>query len=170
VKNREQAYALAALDACVAELEQTTPGRRNNRLNAIAYRLGRMVVHGWVDRQTVVSRLTAACYGNRLVSDDGEDSIRDTIESGLRAGSADPHDNLVEAATQTKSDQQKSSPAILPVIWDGEDSPNKTKWLVRDLIPLGSVGTPGRHLPGFIDPRAEIGRMLTPNDKPLQGR
>jgi hypothetical protein len=59
--SREQTYALAALDSCVAELEQTTPGRRNNRLNAIAYRLGRMVVRRWIDRQVVSGRLIAAC-------------------------------------------------------------------------------------------------------------
>jgi hypothetical protein len=138
--SREQAYALAALDACVAELERTPPGRRNNRLNAIAYRLGRMVGRGWIDRQIVVQRLTASCQGNRLAADDGEDSIRDTIESGLNAGAAYPHDNLSEAATQTNVDQRKSSPATIPVLWDGDASPNKTKWLVRDLIPFGSVG------------------------------
>jgi hypothetical protein len=74
---REHAYALAALDACVAELERTPPGWRNNRLNAIAYRLGRMVGRGWIDRHIVVQRLTASCQGNRLAADDGEDSIRD---------------------------------------------------------------------------------------------
>jgi hypothetical protein len=74
---REHAYALAALDACVAELERTPPGWRNNRLYAIAYRLGRMVGRGWIDRHIVVQRLTASCQGNRLAADDGEDSIRD---------------------------------------------------------------------------------------------
>jgi hypothetical protein len=138
--NREQAYALAALESCVGELEQTPPGRRNNRLNAIAYRLGRMVGPGWIDHQIVAQRLTAACQGNRLAFDDGEDSVRDTIESGLTAGAAHPHGNLSEATTQTNVDQRKSSPTTIPVLWDGDASPNKTKWLVRDLIPFGSVG------------------------------
>jgi hypothetical protein len=30
--------------------------------------------------------------------------------------------------------------------------------------------TSGRHSPGFIDPRGKVGKMLTPNDKPLQRR
>jgi hypothetical protein len=136
---REQAYALAALDSCVGELEQTPPGKRNNCLNAIAYRLGRMVVRGWIDQRIVVDRLIAACQGNRLAFDDGEDSVRDTIQSGLTAGASRPHGDL-PAASQAKVDRPETSSPIIPVLWDGDASPNKTKWLVRDLIPFGSVG------------------------------
>jgi hypothetical protein len=123
----------------VAELEQITPGRRNNRLNAIAYHLGRMVGRGWIDQRVVVDRLTAACFGNRLAFDDGADSVRDTIQSGLKAGAGHPHDGLSDTGPAKVNHQESSSP-IIPVLWDGDISPNKTKWLVRDLIPFGSVG------------------------------
>jgi hypothetical protein len=45
-----------------------------------------MVGQGWIDRHLVVSRLLAASDSNRLIEDDGADSVRDTIESGLQAG------------------------------------------------------------------------------------
>jgi Bifunctional DNA primase/polymerase, N-terminal len=76
VKNREQAYALAALDSCVVELEQTPPGKRNNRLNAIAYRLGRMIVRGWVDRQIVVRSRRASAIAFPLTMAKTQFAIR----------------------------------------------------------------------------------------------
>jgi hypothetical protein len=93
-QHRERAYAAKALRNSVAELEQTSPGHRNNKLNAIAYHLGRMVARGWIEQETVTTNLLAACESNRLASDDGADCVRATIASGLNAGLIRPHPDL----------------------------------------------------------------------------
>jgi hypothetical protein len=139
----ERAYAAAALRNSVAELQRTSPGHRNNKLNAIAYRLGGMVARGWIEREAVITNLFAACESNRLASDDGADSVRQTIESGLNAGIAHPHPDLPDANQQKAPDSDKGdspSPPLLPVVWDGDISPNRVQWLVRDLVPMGSAG------------------------------
>jgi hypothetical protein len=74
-RGREEAYATASLEAGIAELGGTRPGERNNKLNSVAYHLGRMVGQGWIDRHLVVSRLLAASDSNRLIEDDGADSV-----------------------------------------------------------------------------------------------
>jgi hypothetical protein len=91
---REKAYAATALKASIAELVQTPAGARNNNLNAIAYRMGRMVARDWIDGIDVLSQLAAACEQNGLALDDGRDAVRETIESGLRAGFTRPHQDL----------------------------------------------------------------------------
>jgi Bifunctional DNA primase/polymerase, N-terminal len=46
---RQRAYASAALKGCTDTLAATVPGRRNETLNAVAYRMGRMVArHRWL--------------------------------------------------------------------------------------------------------------------------
>jgi hypothetical protein len=48
---RGRAYAAAALDGAVAELSAAPNGKRNEILNAMAFRLGRMIERGWVDEK-----------------------------------------------------------------------------------------------------------------------
>jgi hypothetical protein len=93
---RETAYALAALDGCVAELAGTAAGDRNERLNRIAYRLGRMVARQWVARSTVEAALLAAMQANGGIDDDGLAAAKATLRSGLDAGIAEPHPDLAE--------------------------------------------------------------------------
>src|SRR5262245_21499916 len=64
---RGQAYAASALDGAVAELSATPTGKRNETLNAVAFRLGRMVERGWVDEKTVAEALLDACAANRYL-------------------------------------------------------------------------------------------------------
>jgi hypothetical protein len=92
---REQKYAAAALDGCAAELGGTPEGERNNKLNAVAYRMGRMVARGWMDRDAVCERLMAAARACGL----GKDEAKATLLSGLKAGEANPHPDL-EARAQ----------------------------------------------------------------------
>src|SRR5262249_17572272 len=61
---REQAFAEAALEGCLAELAGTASGKRNETLNAVAYRLGRMVARGWIGRAAVEGALIGAMYAN----------------------------------------------------------------------------------------------------------
>src|SRR5262249_22987558 len=65
--SRGQAYAAAALDGAVAELSATPNGKRNETLNAIAFRFGRMIAHGWIDERTVSDALLGACDANKYL-------------------------------------------------------------------------------------------------------
>jgi hypothetical protein len=138
--SREQAYAQAAVKSCVAELETTARSSRNNKLNAIAYHLGGMVARGWMDQQDVTEHLVAASGRNGLVADDGADSVRDTIESGLRAGITHPQADLLTFAHKESAEPASPAPSIIPVIWDGEASPSRAAWLVKDLVPMATSG------------------------------
>ena len=148
-QGREQAYAASVLEKCVAELEQTPPGNRNNRLNSVTYRLGRMIARNWIERHVVVSGLVAASRG--LISDDGPESVRDTIESGLRAGIAHPHADLSEPnpdGSVQAVETNTPSPPLIPVIWDGDTPPKRTHWLVKDLVPASGFRIDGWGKPG----------------------
>jgi hypothetical protein len=103
---REQAYAEAALEGCVAELAGTVSGKRNETLNAIAYRLGRMLARGWLERAAVEGALIGAMYTNGGIADDGLAAAEATLRSGLDAGLAEPHPDL--------SEQEPSAPAAEP--------------------------------------------------------
>ena len=90
--SREERYALAALAGVAQEISAAPLGKRNTILNATAYRLGRMVGAGWIDRNTVENELRLAAHA--LANDDGIKSVMTTIASGLAAGCSDPHPPL----------------------------------------------------------------------------
>jgi hypothetical protein len=118
---RETAYARAALDGAAREVASAGAGQRNNTLNAIAYRLGRMIARGWLSRDEVEVRLLAAAHENGLVQDDGGFATQRTISSGLDAGMSNPHDEL-------QDDRQfgaayPKQPASVAVDENGEDDP-----------------------------------------------
>lgn len=91
---RGRAAAQVALKGCFDELAATPDGKRNHKLNALAYRLGRMVARGWIDRRDIEKRLLEAAYANNLVLDESERAAMATIQSGLRAGIKNPHPDL----------------------------------------------------------------------------
>ncbi|CAN7311394.1 DUF3631 domain-containing protein [Bradyrhizobium sp. LjRoot220] len=93
-QSRETKYALSALNGSVADLAAAGVGSRNNEANAVAYRMGRMVARGWLDRAEVFGAILQACDTNKLVADDGIDVVKATIESGLTAGLGNPHGDL----------------------------------------------------------------------------
>jgi Bifunctional DNA primase/polymerase, N-terminal len=93
---REQAYAQTALEGCMAELAGTSTGNRNEKLNAVAYRLGRMIARGWLDRTAVEGALLGAMFANGAVADDGLEAAKATLKSGIDAGIAEPHPDLTE--------------------------------------------------------------------------
>lgn len=93
---REKAFAQAALEGCTAELATTAPGGRNEKLNALAYRLGRMMARGWLSRAAVEGALIGAMFANGYVAEEGVDAARATLESGLGAGEKEPHPDLPE--------------------------------------------------------------------------
>jgi hypothetical protein len=91
---RQRSYALAALDGCTKELAAAAPGGRNELLNALAFRLGRMVARGWLHRAHVEANLLGAMHANGYVADKGIRAAEATLRSGLDAGEKEPHPDL----------------------------------------------------------------------------
>jgi hypothetical protein len=92
--SRGEAYAAAALDGAVAELCAAPTGKRNETLNAVAFRMGKMVARGWIDEKTVTDALLGACDANRYLREHGHRATMKTIESGIEAGKKEPHPDL----------------------------------------------------------------------------
>jgi hypothetical protein len=93
---REKAFAQVALQGCTAELAAVAPGGRNEALNKIAYRLGRMTARGWLNRATVEGALAGVMHSNGYVADEGVDAVAATLKSGLDAGEKAPHPELAD--------------------------------------------------------------------------
>jgi hypothetical protein len=88
--SRGQAYAAAAFQGAAAEVSAAPAGKRNETLNAVAFRLGRMIARGWVDEKTVADALLGACDANRYLREHGHRATMKTIESGIAAGKKEP--------------------------------------------------------------------------------
>jgi hypothetical protein len=115
---REKSYAQAALDGCTQELAACQPGGRNELLNALAYRLGRMVARGSLYREHVEANLSGAMHSNGYADEEGIRAVEATLRSGLDAGLEDPHPDLkddspavenAESAEQAASDHPARS-------------------------------------------------------------
>ena len=91
---REQKYALSALSGCTIELARTAKGGRNEQLNKVAYRMGRMIVRGWIEEAAVIKALLWACDKNRYLREHGHRATTKTIESGIEAGRKEPHPDI----------------------------------------------------------------------------
>jgi hypothetical protein len=83
---RAGAYGDAALQAEIATLAATPPGRRNDMLNRAAFSLFQLVAGGELAEGEVIAALQGACVANGLVADDGWQSVHATIRSGRGAG------------------------------------------------------------------------------------
>jgi hypothetical protein len=143
--SRERIYAKATLDGCVAELSNAREGERNEKANATAYRMGRMVTREWIARDAVIEALFRACDFNGLVQENGPARVYLTLDSGLDAGLANPHEDLrdrpaLHAANDNDRQALDAPTSLIRVRWDGETNFTPVPWLVRDLIPKQSVG------------------------------
>lgn len=92
VTRREECYAEAVLQAGIADVENAPNGKRNAVLNNVAYRLGRMIARGWIDRNKVENCLLYAAF--QLKNEDGLAAVLATIKSGIDAGLQKPHPEL----------------------------------------------------------------------------
>jgi hypothetical protein len=137
--NRQRKYALAALQGCTAELSAMAPDSgRNDKLNAVAFRLGTMCARGWINRDEVESRLFAAAAACRLVADDGEAATRATLVSGLGSGELKPHPDLTD---ETASPPSSNPVPTVDLFWHGEpDTRPPHSWLAEKLIPGKGIG------------------------------
>jgi hypothetical protein len=106
---RERSYAVHALENECTRTRQAIPGERNETLNKAAFALGRMTGAGWIEPELVRSELFAAAQDCGLVRDDGAGAARNTIESGLRAGMADPRTPLPDRGFGTIGTQYESA-------------------------------------------------------------
>jgi Bifunctional DNA primase/polymerase, N-terminal len=95
-----QAWALSALiDEC-DKVANAREGERNDMLNRASFNLGQIIGSGGLNESEVRDRLFKAAEQCGLVKDDGEQQARATIDSGLKAGHAQPRTN------QTRQQQQ----------------------------------------------------------------
>jgi len=79
-------YALTALHGLADELSSTPEGGRNNKLNALSFRAGRLIGGGHLERGEVEAELTRAAQTAGL----SESEITQTLSTGLSAGMTDP--------------------------------------------------------------------------------
>jgi Bifunctional DNA primase/polymerase, N-terminal len=112
---RGKAYAQAALEGCTEELAAATSGSRNELLNKLAFRLGRMIARGWIDRADVEAALTEAMMANGYIAEDGIGAVEATLKSGLDAGEKDPHPDLVDQATAIRETPQHPECTLVEV-------------------------------------------------------
>jgi hypothetical protein len=89
-------YARRALGNAYCELYMCRGGRRNEVLNALAYKMGRLIVRGWIRRDLVEESLWRACKANGLLDDpeDGPVKSRDTLARGIEAGMLKPYHDI----------------------------------------------------------------------------
>lgn len=96
--DHERAYAMKALQDNFSELRAKTEGSgRNDALNGIAYRMGRMVGSGWIAAETVEAALVEASHLNGYAAKDSLTAVAATIASGLSRGIQNPHPPLTDA-------------------------------------------------------------------------
>ena len=87
-------YAIKALTNACEELRGCPAGGRNHLLNVMAYKMGRLVVRGWIGRHWVEDYLLGACKANGLLDEDGKNQCAATIRSGIEAGMQRPYHDI----------------------------------------------------------------------------
>ncbi len=78
--------AAQILERACQRVASTASGKRNDALNRASFALGRLIGQGSLQREAVEDALLEAALACGLVDDDGEDSAKATIASGLGAG------------------------------------------------------------------------------------
>ena len=122
----ERAWAEAALERNAADLAACGEGGRNHDLNAKAYRMGRMVARGWIEKSRVEAALTDACRANGLFKDDGPKGVRDSLASGLRGGMAKPCADLDDARGDEQRLRALGDETAALLIEANDNSPRET--------------------------------------------
>lgn len=100
---RLQSYARAALDRNVAALMACRKGGRNNLLNAVSFRSGRMAASGWLTKEEAFQAFAQACSYNGYIGDKGLKAFQATFESGFSKGILQP---LPDPVDRKMSDEE----------------------------------------------------------------
>lgn len=103
-------YAAAAFDREVAAVRQAREGTRNQTLNNAALSLGTFVGAGLLAESLIRSALTAAAFDAGLAVPE----IEATLNSGIRAGIANPRVVPDHASRPTRPEQWESAPEYDP--------------------------------------------------------
>src|SRR5262249_45639900 len=103
-----------ALRGIAAEIRQTPPNtRRNECLNAGAFRMGRMVARGWIDKTDVADELSAAAIASGL----DVDEVQKTLASGLTAGMQQPAGDLPDRLRAHFNGHANGQSIPAPIDW-----------------------------------------------------
>jgi putative DNA primase/helicase len=112
---RRSNYVDAAVRAEAQAVEQARQGQRNHRLNGAAFNLGQFVGAGELSEAEVVRVLINAATHAGLVADDGEESVRKTIASGMIAGKAQPRRAPEPQPQQRRREPQRTKTTRIEV-------------------------------------------------------
>jgi hypothetical protein len=138
---RRLSYGDALLDGVCRNVRAAARGHRNEMLNACAYRAGRAVGAGVLNRGRAEWELFEAAVGCGLVADDGDRAALATIRSGLNSGERRPLDQPPGRAMPNVAPGeivQFRPPTVLH--WHDNDSSVATpKWLVKKMLPETGV-------------------------------
>lgn len=151
---RIDAYSRKMFSNVLGDVRSAPGGTRNATLNAGAYRLGRL--HAALAALGVtlftVNDLRASLFDaapDGLIADDGEASVRKTIESGLDAGSSKPlefpaelfDETLSRPMSETDRPEPTEHKPTAPIIINAADLERMTfpepVWIIPKLIPEG---------------------------------
>lgn len=84
-------WAQNILNAEASSLAVAPKGDRNNQLNKVAFKLGQLEGAGLLSQHEVEASLLDACAQNGLLYEvDGEKAVRQSMQSGLNTGRAQP--------------------------------------------------------------------------------
>jgi RecA-family ATPase len=146
-------YGAAALAAECDAVASAALGSRNHQLNRSAFSLGQLVAAGALDEGEVRQRLTDAAAG--LAKDDGDESVKKTVNSGITAGMQQPRAIPARALSPPIKPQTLTTLMALgaPANAEGDAPPlsfldlaswqsmpvPERAWVVRDRIPANNV-------------------------------
>jgi Bifunctional DNA primase/polymerase, N-terminal/AAA domain len=137
---QECAWGLAILRRCADDVACAPEGNRNNILNAVAYRLGRLVGGGFLDRSEVEEELRNAARSNGYVASDGLRAAEATIRSGIDAGILKPHPGPSDGSgTEPAADPHADTAAPTLLLWHGESPPSPPAMLIEGLLPVSGL-------------------------------
>ena len=137
-------WGLAALAAGAHDIEASAPGRRNDELNSVAYRIFGIVKGGHLDYATARARLERAGLHVGLASDE----VAGTLNSAWHAAEPrHPASETIEVPSsggmQSKPVERKTFRVLSP---DDLEQLPPPQWLLRDRLPEGQTwvyGEPG---------------------------
>jgi hypothetical protein len=99
-------YGLAALEGLLDELEAAPEGARNDTLNAVTYRIGRLIGGGELDQAATLSFIEEAALSIGL----GQSEVKRTMASAVGAGLSQPLSAPPRAST-TRTPAPPPAPA-----------------------------------------------------------
>jgi hypothetical protein len=152
-----RAYLDRALDGERAIVAQASKGGRNHQLNKSSFAVGQLVPHGLGERE-VIETMYDAAVACGYVADEGHSAAMATINSGVKAGIADPRP--MAQPKQTASVQTSDNVIQLPgtakaklpgsglVYFDQVEEFVNKNWLMKGVIAKGEtsmwIAPPGK--------------------------